>query len=60
MIDRERQEDGDGGAKAISVSLRMWDFEQCDVKKCTGRKLCRIGTCSPVVLPLPTTKCERR
>lgn len=40
-IDREREE-GEA-AQSISVGLRMWDFEQCDVKKCTGRKLCRLG-----------------
>lgn len=42
MIDRERDESG-GLTQSITVSLRMWDFEQCDVKKCTGRKLCRLG-----------------
>lgn len=46
MIDREREAGDDSGAgeqATISVRLRMWDFEQCDVKKCTGRKLCRLG-----------------
>lgn len=46
MIDREREAGDDSGAgeqATISVSLRMWDFEQCDVKRCTGRKLCRLG-----------------
>lgn len=26
-----------------SVGIYMWDFEQCDAKKCTGRKLERLG-----------------
>lgn len=42
MLDREREETGEG-KQSVCISLRMWDFEQCDVKRCTGRKLCRLG-----------------
>ncbi|CAM9361421.1 unnamed protein product [Chrysoparadoxa australica] len=31
----------------------MWDFAQCDVKRCTGRKLCRLGMVQEMQLGAP-------
>eukprot|EP00904_Undaria_pinnatifida_P013798 jgi/Undpi1/9549/HiC_scaffold_27.g12005.m1 len=60
MIASEREAEGSGavgrgaeGRRSIGVSLRMWDFEQCDVKRCTGRKLCRLGVVREMELGAP-------
>nr|XP_029121485.1 ribosome biogenesis protein TSR3 homolog isoform X2 [Elaeis guineensis] len=36
-------EEGREESQAPRIQLAMWDFGQCDVKRCTGRKLSRFG-----------------
>ncbi|KAI7732469.1 hypothetical protein M8C21_012525 [Ambrosia artemisiifolia] len=39
-VDPESEEESVAVSK---IQLAMWDFGQCDVKRCTGRKLARFG-----------------
>ncbi|GMH17233.1 hypothetical protein Nepgr_019074 [Nepenthes gracilis] len=39
----ERTVDEDHRPMVPEIQLAMWDFAQCDAKKCTGRKLARFG-----------------
>lgn len=35
--------DASAGGVLKRIPLALWDFGQCDAKKCSGRKLCRFG-----------------
>jgi len=35
------------------IKLLMWDYEQCDAKRCTGRKLARLGYIKEMALGAP-------
>jgi len=63
---RESSESDAGGDVKLGVDLAMWDVNQCDPKKCSGRKLARLGFVrllrlnqrfSGIVLTPVATKC---
>lgn len=37
------EEEENNQSQVPAIQLAMWDFGQCDVKRCTGRKLARFG-----------------
>ncbi|EDQ93050.1 uncharacterized protein MONBRDRAFT_13793 [Monosiga brevicollis MX1] len=39
-----------GEPSKLVFELAMWDFAQCDPKRCTGRKLIRMGLCRELTL----------
>ncbi len=42
MSDFEDEPEHPSSAVTLSTKLGMWDFAQCDPKRCSGRKLCRL------------------
>ncbi|KAJ2557157.1 ribosome biogenesis protein tsr3 [Coemansia sp. RSA 1933] len=39
----DKDDEESGSNMAIRVPLGMWDFDHCDPKRCSGRKLARMG-----------------
>ena len=48
--DGSSSELGDGSERELSTRLVMWDFGQCDGKRCTGRKMARLGMIETIPL----------
>jgi pre-rRNA-processing protein TSR3 len=43
--------------RVVQVPLAMWDFGQCDAKRCTGKKLSRAGWIKELK---PSQRCRGR
>lgn len=42
----EDEESGEEEEVRIAVPVAMWDFDHCDPKRCSGKKLARHGLCT--------------
>ena len=45
--------DGTTNGQVNGIKLRMWDFEQCDPKRCTGQRLSKRGLMTTMPLKQP-------
>ena len=44
--DSGSEEEEDAAPATIKVPVAMWDFDHCDPKRCSGKKLSRHGLCT--------------
>lgn len=42
-LSKQSEDGGQEVTQGLPIQLAMWDFGQCDIKRCTGRKLSRFG-----------------
>jgi hypothetical protein len=52
-VDVENENDASRANPLDGLELRMWDFAQCDPRRCTGAKLARRGVFRPMPLRRP-------
>lgn len=46
----DEEDQGEEATESVRIPLAMWDVNQCDPKRCTGRKLVRHGFVRPLKL----------